>query len=137
MLIMVNDLKYGKENLSHTHTLSLSLSVCLSILSRLPSCRFSPYEWYNPHPCNPASDVVQNNFTLLNSFWFGVAALMRQGTEVTAQGHPHPMVHFCSLRAGKLHRHPPLIRTVEINLVCQASGLSATMLPLSRCFDLI
>ncbi|XP_062391832.1 glutamate receptor ionotropic, kainate 1 [Sardina pilchardus] len=44
--------------------------------------RFSPYEWYNPHPCNPASDVVQNNFTLLNSFWFGVAALMRQGSEL-------------------------------------------------------
>ena len=34
--------------------------------------RFSPYEWYNPHPCNPDSDVVENNFTLLNSFWFGV-----------------------------------------------------------------
>lgn len=41
--------------------------------------RFSPYEWYNPHPCNPDSDVVENNFTLLNSFWFGVGALMQQG----------------------------------------------------------
>ncbi|RXN08178.1 glutamate receptor kainate 2 isoform X2 [Labeo rohita] len=44
--------------------------------------RFSPYEWYNPHPCNPDSDVVENNFTLLNSFWFGVGALMRQGSEL-------------------------------------------------------
>ncbi|KAF4114988.1 hypothetical protein G5714_005211 [Onychostoma macrolepis] len=44
--------------------------------------RFSPYEWYNPHPCNPESDVVENNFTLLNSFWFGVGALMRQGSEL-------------------------------------------------------
>ena len=43
-------------------------------------CRFSPYEWYNPHPCNPDSDVVENNFTLLNSFWFGVGALMQQGS---------------------------------------------------------
>ncbi|CAG6014737.1 unnamed protein product [Menidia menidia] len=33
--------------------------------------RFSPYEWYDAHPCNPGSDVVENNFTLLNSFWFG------------------------------------------------------------------
>lgn len=41
--------------------------------------RFTPYEWYNPHPCNPDSDVVENNFTLLNSFWFGVGALMQQG----------------------------------------------------------
>ncbi|XP_030648078.1 glutamate receptor ionotropic, kainate 1 [Chanos chanos] len=44
--------------------------------------RFTPYEWYNPHPCNPASEVVENNFTLLNSFWFGVGALMRQGSEL-------------------------------------------------------
>ncbi|KTF92018.1 hypothetical protein cypCar_00009070, partial [Cyprinus carpio] len=41
--------------------------------------RFTPYEWYNPHSCNPSSEVVENNFTLLNSLWFGVAALMRQG----------------------------------------------------------
>ncbi|XP_051542077.1 glutamate receptor ionotropic, kainate 1-like isoform X3 [Myxocyprinus asiaticus] len=44
--------------------------------------RFTPYEWYNPHSCNPSSDVVENNFTLLNSLWFGVAALMRQGSEL-------------------------------------------------------
>ncbi|XP_041439325.1 glutamate receptor ionotropic, kainate 1 isoform X1 [Xenopus laevis] len=44
--------------------------------------RFTPYEWYNPHPCNPESDVVENNFTLLNSFWFGVGALMQQGSEL-------------------------------------------------------
>ena len=42
--------------------------------------RFTPYEWYNPHPCNPDSDVVENNFTLINSVWFGVGALMQQGT---------------------------------------------------------
>uniref|UniRef100_A0A4X2MA54 Glutamate receptor n=1 Tax=Vombatus ursinus TaxID=29139 RepID=A0A4X2MA54_VOMUR len=44
--------------------------------------RFTPYEWYNPYPCNPDSDVVENNFTLLNSFWFGVGALMQQGSEL-------------------------------------------------------
>uniref|UniRef100_A0A8C9WE14 Glutamate receptor n=1 Tax=Scleropages formosus TaxID=113540 RepID=A0A8C9WE14_SCLFO len=44
--------------------------------------RFTPYEWYNPHPCNPDSDVVENSFTLLNSFWFGIGALMQQGSEV-------------------------------------------------------
>ncbi|XP_009954564.1 PREDICTED: glutamate receptor ionotropic, kainate 2-like, partial [Leptosomus discolor] len=47
-----------------------------------PYSMFSPYEWYNPHPCNPDSDVVENNFTLLNSFWFGVGALMQQGSEL-------------------------------------------------------
>lgn len=49
--------------------------------SRLPSScrRFSPYEWYDAHPCNPGSEVVENNFTLLNSFWFGMGSLMQQG----------------------------------------------------------
>ncbi|KAF3839380.1 hypothetical protein F7725_018097 [Dissostichus mawsoni] len=44
--------------------------------------RFSPYEWYDAHPCNPGSDVVENNFTLFNSFWFGVGSLMQQGSEL-------------------------------------------------------
>lgn len=44
------------------------------------SChRFSPYEWYDVHPCNPGSEVVENNFTLFNSFWFGMGSLMQQG----------------------------------------------------------
>lgn len=47
--------------------------------------RFSPYEWYDAHPCNPGSDVVENNFTLLNSFWFGVGSLMQQGTALLLQ----------------------------------------------------
>ncbi|XP_063310987.1 glutamate receptor ionotropic, kainate 3 [Pelobates fuscus] len=44
--------------------------------------RFSPYEWYDAHPCNPGTDIVENNFTLLNSFWFAVGALMQQGSEL-------------------------------------------------------
>lgn len=52
-----------------------------SLASLPPSfcCRFSPYEWYDAHPCNPGSEVVENNFTLLNSFWFGMGSLMQQG----------------------------------------------------------
>lgn len=44
--------------------------------------RFSPYEWYNPHPCDKDSDVVENQFTLLNSLWFTIGSLMQQGSEV-------------------------------------------------------
>ncbi|XP_058853463.1 glutamate receptor ionotropic, kainate 3 [Acipenser ruthenus] len=44
--------------------------------------RFSPYEWYDAHPCNPGSDIVENNFTLLNSFWFGIGSLMQQGSDL-------------------------------------------------------
>lgn len=52
----------------------LCVSFMLFVLAR-----FSPYEWYNPHPCNPDSDVVENQFTILNSLWFTVGSLMRQG----------------------------------------------------------
>ncbi|XP_071115475.1 glutamate receptor ionotropic, kainate 2-like isoform X1 [Haliotis cracherodii] len=44
--------------------------------------RFSPYEWCNPHPCNPDADVVENQFTILNSLWFTIGSLMQQGCEI-------------------------------------------------------
>lgn len=42
--------------------------------------RFSPYEWNNPHPCNVDSDVVENQFSVSNSFWFITGTLLRQGS---------------------------------------------------------
>ncbi|VDI72337.1 glutamate receptor, ionotropic, invertebrate [Mytilus galloprovincialis] len=44
--------------------------------------RFSPYEWYNPHPCIPETDSVENTFNLSNSFWFAIGTLMQQGSDV-------------------------------------------------------
>ncbi|PAA94376.1 hypothetical protein BOX15_Mlig020012g1 [Macrostomum lignano] len=44
--------------------------------------RFSPYEWLNPHPCREDSDYLVNTFSLSNSFWFTVATLMQQGSDV-------------------------------------------------------
>lgn len=44
--------------------------------------RFSPYEWVNPHPCNIDSGVVENQFSLANSFWFTVVTLMKQGCDL-------------------------------------------------------
>ncbi|XP_022103507.1 glutamate receptor ionotropic, kainate 2-like [Acanthaster planci] len=44
--------------------------------------RFSPYEWYNEHPCNPDYDKVENQFTLLSCIWFAFGGLMQQGSEV-------------------------------------------------------
>ena len=45
--------------------------------------RFSPYEWQGPHPCDPDSKVLRNQFTMLNSVWFTLASLMHQGTEIS------------------------------------------------------
>ncbi|KAK4018180.1 hypothetical protein OUZ56_000249 [Daphnia magna] len=42
--------------------------------------RFSPYEWNNPHPCNSDSDVVENQFSISNSFWFITGTFLRQGS---------------------------------------------------------
>ncbi|XP_012936818.1 glutamate receptor ionotropic, kainate 2 [Aplysia californica] len=55
----------------------LTVSFTIFILAR-----FSPYEWYNPHPCNPDTDEVENTFDLSNSFWFTVGTLMQQGSDV-------------------------------------------------------
>jgi len=48
-------------------------------LSLFVLARFSPYEWYDPHPCNAQCDIVENQFTLVNSLWFCVGSLMQQG----------------------------------------------------------
>ncbi|XP_043273101.1 glutamate receptor ionotropic, kainate 2-like isoform X4 [Venturia canescens] len=44
--------------------------------------RFSPYEWNNPHPCHSGPEVVENQFSLANSFWFTIGTLMQQGSDL-------------------------------------------------------
>jgi len=49
--------------------------------------RFSPYEWVNPHPCNVDSGIVENQFSLANSFWFTVVTLMKQGCDLNPKAY--------------------------------------------------
>ncbi|XP_037082452.1 glutamate receptor ionotropic, kainate 2-like, partial [Pollicipes pollicipes] len=58
-------------------TAYLGVSVLLFILAR-----FSPYEWDNPHPCREDPDVLENQFSLLNSLWFTIGSLMQQGSDI-------------------------------------------------------
>uniref|UniRef100_A0A8D8RHD6 Glutamate receptor 1 n=1 Tax=Cacopsylla melanoneura TaxID=428564 RepID=A0A8D8RHD6_9HEMI len=58
-------------------TAYIGVSLLLFILAR-----FSPYEWDNPHPCNHQSDVLENQFSLLNSLWFTIGSLMQQGSDI-------------------------------------------------------
>ncbi|KAG0411256.1 hypothetical protein HPB47_011608 [Ixodes persulcatus] len=44
--------------------------------------RFSPYEWRNPHPCVRETGVMENQFSLGNSFWFTIVTLMHQGCDL-------------------------------------------------------
>ncbi|KAK9880188.1 hypothetical protein WA026_010060 [Henosepilachna vigintioctopunctata] len=57
-------------------TAYLGVSVLLFVLAR-----FTPYEWQNPHPCNPNPDHLENQFTLFNCMWFAIGSLMQQGCD--------------------------------------------------------
>lgn len=56
--------------------------------------RFSPYEWHNPHPCDVDNHLVENQFSLANSFWFTIGTLMQQGSDLNPKvvqvTHLHP-----------------------------------------------
>ena len=44
--------------------------------------RMSPAEWTNPYPCIEEPREYHSQFTLSNSFWFTIGALMQQGSEI-------------------------------------------------------
>lgn len=68
---------FSFEVWAYMATAYLGVSLLLFVLAR-----FSPYEWGNPHPCNPKTEYLENTFSLLNSFWFTIGSLMQQGSDV-------------------------------------------------------
>lgn len=44
--------------------------------------RMSPYEWENPNPCQQEDNLLENNFSLVNSFFFTIGSMMQQGSEL-------------------------------------------------------
>lgn len=77
--------------------------------------RFSPYEWNNPHPCLAESDVVENQFSVSNSFWFITGTFLRQGSGL------NPKVHSTSCPdTGPTCRFaaPPLSSPVYLSNHC-------------------
>ncbi|XP_069981522.1 glutamate receptor ionotropic, kainate 2-like [Penaeus vannamei] len=61
-------------------TAYVGVSIVMYILAR-----FSPYEWQNPHPCDPDPDTLENQFTILNCLWFAIGSLMQQGCDFLPQ----------------------------------------------------
>lgn len=59
-------------------TAFLGVSLFLFVVAR-----FSPYEWVNPHPCDPNPTELENQFTIWNTLWFTIGCLMQQGCDVT------------------------------------------------------
>jgi ABC-type amino acid transport substrate-binding protein len=54
-----------------------SVSLSMFVMGRL-----SPAEWDNPYPCIEEPEVLENQFSLRNSFWFTIGAFMQQGSEI-------------------------------------------------------
>ena len=52
----------------------IGVSLILFLVSR-----FSPYEWYYDASKNP--NGLHNDFTIFNTFWFNIAAIMQQGVD--------------------------------------------------------
>lgn len=44
--------------------------------------RLCPAEWNNPYPCIEEAEELENQFTMKNSFWFAIGAIMQQGSEI-------------------------------------------------------
>lgn len=59
----------------------IAVYLCVSFMMFVIA-RFTPYEWCNPHPCDPNTDTVENQFSVLNSLWFTIGAFMQQGCEI-------------------------------------------------------
>ncbi|CAD6205044.1 GSCOCG00003115001-RA-CDS [Cotesia congregata] len=58
-------------------TAYLAVSVMFFIQARM-----SPNEWMNPHPCVSEPEELENSFSLKNSLWTTVGALMQQGSDI-------------------------------------------------------
>ncbi|XP_017869147.1 PREDICTED: glutamate receptor ionotropic, kainate 2 isoform X3 [Drosophila arizonae] len=57
--------------------------------------RFSPYEWKNPHPCYRDTDIVENQFSISNSFWFITGTFLRQGSGLNPKATSTRIVGGC------------------------------------------
>lgn len=55
----------------------MAVSLCLFFLGRI-----SPAEWDNPYPCIEEPTFLENQFSLTNSMWFAIGALLQQGSEI-------------------------------------------------------
>lgn len=84
--------------------------------------RFSPYEWNNPHPCHQESDIVENQFSVSNSFWFITGTFLRQGSGLNPKVMKILQIFF-----------PILVREKEVNLL-ELNGNGAVDRPLDREF---
>ncbi|KAI8520548.1 Glutamate receptor ionotropic, kainate 3 [Branchiostoma belcheri] len=54
--------------------------------------RFTPYEWISIDPFESLPAMEENHFTLMNSLWFALGALMQQGSDMWSRAASTKMV---------------------------------------------
>ncbi|KAK1126381.1 hypothetical protein K0M31_005019 [Melipona bicolor] len=81
--------------------------------------RFSPYEWNNPHPCLGESDIVENQFSVSNSFWFITGTFLRQGSGL------NPKVHLTRCSATGLFLCRSITPTTKSRPLSPSSFITA------------
>jgi len=88
--------------------------------------RFSPNEWVNPHHCDPESDVIANQFSMSDSFWFTIGTLMQQGSDLNPKVSINGIicvltVIFCACRilhSGFKCCNNPYGKMLTVHLAC-------------------
>ena len=80
--------------------------------------RLSPYEWENPHPCRKDDRVLENGFSLSNSFWFTIGSLMQQGSDLAPKYATIPSILFLYIYIPLLYIYtiPLYIYTIAMSL---------------------
>lgn len=59
----------------------IAIYLCVSFMFFVIA-RLTPYEWCNPYPCNQDEDIVENQFSVLNSMWLTIGSILQQGCEL-------------------------------------------------------
>ncbi|KAL6264414.1 hypothetical protein P5V15_004523 [Pogonomyrmex californicus] len=67
-----------------------TVSLLLFVIGRL-----CPAEWNNPYPCIEEAEVLENQFTFKNAFWFTIGSIMQQGSEIAPIGISTRMMASC------------------------------------------
>lgn len=74
--------------------MQLLFIIKLGVLIIFPR-RWTPYEWNCPHPCRQEADILENQFTILNSMWFTIGSLMQQGSDIMPKYvHSHSTYYY-------------------------------------------
>ncbi|XP_037814018.1 glutamate receptor 1-like [Lucilia sericata] len=87
--------------------------------------RFSPYEWNSPHPCLKDSDIVENQFSVSNSFWFITGTFLRQGSGLNPKKSDRAQTRFFSFMN-------PLAVDIWIYIACGYVLVSLTIWIVAR-----